>query len=157
MHSFHLAIEPLDLTIILVYLAAIVSIGCYAGYRQRSHSKGKDYFLAGGTLTWPVIGLALFSTNISTVHLVSLAGQGYKNGLVYGNFEWMAAFTLIVLAIFFAPFYIRTRVATLPDFLEKRFDERSRIYLSFVSIISAIFISVFHSMQGPLCCRACLS
>ena len=113
-------IGRIDLTIIIVYLVAIVGIGCWSGLRGRKGAEGKDYFLAGGTLKWHVIGLALFSTNISTVHLVSLAEEGYRNGLAYGNFEWMAAFTLIVLALFFAPFYIRSRVATLPDFLEKR-------------------------------------
>ena len=92
-------IGRIDLTIIIVYLVAIVGIGCWSGLRGRKGVEGKDYFLAGGTLKWHVIGLALFSTNISTVHLVSLAEEGYRNGLAYGNFEWMAGFTLIILAL----------------------------------------------------------
>ena len=106
------------------------------------NAEGKNYFLAGGTLTWPLIGLALFSTNISTTHLVSLAQEGYQNGLAYGNFEWMAAFTLIALSLFFAPFYYRSRVATLPDFLERRYSRASRDWLAGLSIISAIFIHI---------------
>ena len=113
-------IPPVDLVIIIGYLLGIVGLGCWAGLRRKKDSDSKEYFLAGSSLTWPVIGLALFATNISTVHLVSLAEEGYKNGLAYGNFEWMAAFTLMALALFFAPFYIRSKVATLPDFLEKR-------------------------------------
>ncbi len=136
-------IGTLDLIVILVYLVGIVGLGCWVGLRhRRGGGESKDYFLAGGTLTWPVIGLALFSTNISTVHLVSLAQEGYANGLAFGNFELMAGFTLILLALFFAPFYIRSRVATLPDFLERRYSRASRDWLAFISIVSAIFIHI---------------
>jgi SSS family solute:Na+ symporter len=93
-----------------------------------------------------VIGLALFSTNISTIHLVSLAQEGYVNGLAYGNFEWMAAFLLIVLSFFFAPFYIRSRVATLPDFLERRYSRACRDWLAVLSILSAVFIHIGFSL-----------
>ena len=141
-----LPIEPLDLAVIVVYLVGIVSLGCWAGIRRRRQEVARGYFLAGGTLTWPVIGLALFSTNISTTHLVSLAQEGYDNGLVYGNFEWMAAFTLIALSLFFAPFYIRANVATLPDFLEKRYNRACRDWLAVLSIVSAVFIHIGFSL-----------
>lgn len=131
-----------DTTVLVTYLVVIVGIGCWVGLRQRKGAKGRAYFLAGGTLTWPVIGLALFSTNISTIHLVGFAQEGYMNGLAYGNYEWMAPFLLIVLALFFAPFYIRSRVATLPDFLEQRYSRSCRDWLAFLSIISAIFIHI---------------
>ena len=139
-------IGPLDLGVIIVYLVGIVGLGCWAGMRQRKGAQGSDYFLAGKTLTWPIIGAALFSTNISTIHLVSLAQEGYVNGLAYGNFEWMAAFTLIALALFFAPFYIRANVATLPDFLEKRYSRPCRDWLAVLSIVSAIFIHIGFSL-----------
>jgi uncharacterized sodium:solute symporter family permease YidK len=93
-------------------------------------------------LTWPVIGLAMFAANISTVHLVSLAQSAYTSGLLYGNYEWMAGFTLILLSLFFAPLYLRTRVATLPDYLERRYNRNCRDALSFVSLISAIVIHI---------------
>lgn len=141
-------IRPIDLIIIAIYLAGMVFIGCVAGLRRKNGSEGKGYFLAGGTLTWPVIGLALFSTNISTIHLVSLAQEGYLNGLVYGNFEWMAAFTLIALSLFFAPFYIRSKVSTLPDFLERRYNRGCRDWLAFLSIIAAIFIHISFSLYA---------
>ena len=140
--------DPVDFTIIVAYLVGIVAIGCLAGFRQRRKTEGQAYFLAGKSLTWPVIGLALFSTNISTVHLVSLAEEGYINGLAYGNFEWMAAFTLIMLSLFFAPFYIRAKVATLPDFLEKRYSRPCRDWLALLSIISAIFIHIGFSLYA---------
>ncbi|MBN1292962.1 MAG: sodium:solute symporter [Candidatus Latescibacteria bacterium] len=146
MEQLNLAIHPVDLVIIIAYLVGIVALGCWAGLRRRNITGGKGYFLADKALTWPIIGLALFSTNISTIHLVSLAQEGYVNGLAYGNFEWMAAFTLIALALFFAPFYIRSNVATLPDFLEKRYSRASRDWLAIISIISAVFIHIGFSL-----------
>src|SRR5882672_5439708 len=101
-------IHDFDITIALVYLVGIVCMGLWVGIRHRNNritGTAKEYFLAGKTLRWPAIGLALFATNISTVHLVSLAQSGFDTGLLNGNFEWMAAFTLILLALFFAPFY----------------------------------------------------
>lgn len=140
-------IGAIDSTVIVIYLIGIVGLGCWVGLRHRRHGgEGKDYFLAGGTLTWPIIGLALFSTNISTIHLVSFAQEGYMNGLAYGNFEWMAPFTLIITALFFAPFYIRSRVATLPDFLEIRYSRPCRDWLAVLSIVAAIFIHIGFSL-----------
>ena len=133
-------IGVIDWAVITIYLLGIVAIGCVAGLVRRKGSEGHGYFLAGKSLTWPVIGLALFATNISTSHLVSLAQAGHDTGLAMGNFEWMAAFTLICLSLFFAPFYIRSKVATLPDFLEKRYHRGCRDWFAVVSILSAIFI-----------------
>jgi len=143
-------IKPLDLTIAVLYVIGIVTVGLWSGIRhRRKHASGNaagEYFLAGKTLKWPMIGLALFATNISCVHLVSLAQSGFDTGLLNGNFEWMAAFTLILLALFFAPFYIRSGVATLPDFLEKRYDRASRDWLAIVSVVSAIVIHIAFSL-----------
>jgi SSS family solute:Na+ symporter len=84
--------------------------------------------------------LALFSTNISTLELMSLAEEGYKSGLVYGNLELLAPITLLLLALLFAPFYIRSGVSTLPDFLEKRYGPGCRVWLVVFAIASAIFM-----------------
>ena len=136
-------VSHFDWAIIAVYLVAVVGLGVAAGFLRRKGERGGEgghYFLAGNTLTWPVIGLAMFAANISTVHLVSLAEAAYKFGLVFGNFEWMAGFTLILLSLFFAPLYLRSKVATLPDFLERRFNRGCRDVLSIVSVFSAIVI-----------------
>jgi len=142
-------IKTVDIIISASYILLILLIGLWVGIRHRNQNKKNEassYFLAGKSLKWPAIGLALFATNISTVHLVSLAQSGFDTGLLSGNFEWMAAFTLILLALFFVPFYIKSGVATLPDFLEKRYDRSSRDWLTFVSIISAIIIHIAFSM-----------
>ncbi len=124
------SVTNFDWGIILVYLAGVVGIGVAAGFLRRRGGEGSHYFLAGNTLTWPIIGLAMFAANISTVHLVSLAETAYKYGLVFGNFEWMAGFTLILLSLFFAPLYLRSRVPTLPDYLERRYNRHCRDYLA---------------------------
>lgn len=142
-------LNTFDMCILFFYLVGIVALGLWVGLRRRQGEEdGSGYFLAGRTLTWPVIGMALFATNISTVHLVSLAQEGYTNGLAYGNFEWMAVFTLIVLSYFFAPFYIRTRVSTLPEFLERRYSRACRDWLTGMSIVSAIFIHIGFSFYA---------
>ena len=141
-------ITRLDITISILYILGIVFIGLWAGVKKKNVKKGaesNDYFLAGKTLRWPMIGLALFATNISCLHLVSLAQSGFDTGLLNGNFEWMAAFTLVLLALFFVPFYLKSNVTTLPDFLEKRYNRACRDWLAIVSILSAIIIHIAFS------------
>lgn len=138
-------VSLLDKAIVVIYILGVVALGLAAGKLMKKKStagESKDYFLAGGTLKWPVIGLSLFATNISCVHLVSLAQTGFDDGLLNGSFEWMAALTLILLALFFAPFYIKSRVATLPDFLEKRYNRQCRDMLSVLAVVSAIAIHI---------------
>jgi len=141
-------IRTTDIIICSIYILGIVSIGLWTGLKKKTIAKGNasnDYFLAGKSLRWPMIGLALFATNISCIHLVSLAQSGFDTGLLNGNFEWMAAFTLILLALFFVPFYMKSKVATLPDFLEKRYNRACRDWLAFISIISAVVIHIAFS------------
>jgi SSS family solute:Na+ symporter len=134
--------NAIDSSIIIVYLLGIVGVGCYAGLKRRREGDANSFFLASHSLRWPSIGLALFATNISCVHLVSLAQAGFDQGLLMGNFEWMAAFTLILLSLFFVPFYIRANVATLPDFLEKRYSRECRDWLAVISVVSAIVLHI---------------
>lgn len=136
-----------DIIVLTTYLVGIVALGVgWALWDQRRRAAGAsvatNYFLASRRLGWGVIGLALFATNISCVHIVSLAQSGFDTGLLNGNFEWMAAFTLVILAVFFAPIYLRSGTTTLPDYLEKRYDRSCRDWLTIVSIFSAIIIHV---------------
>lgn len=144
-------IEFIDLFIILGYLIFIVGLGCWhyiKAYFNRTEvaTSSKEYFLAGGTLKWPVIGLALFATNISTIHMVALAQAGYEDGLLNGNYEIMSGLVLIILSIFFAPFFLRSKVATLPDFLELRFSRASRDWVAGLSIATAILVHIGFSL-----------
>lgn len=141
-----LKIPVLDLVIIIAYLVGIVTVGILATRKQKLDAD--NYFLAGRSLRWGVIGAALFASNISTIHLVGLAASGYKEGLVWGNFEWMATFTLILLGIVFAPFYFKNKISTLPEFLEKRYSSGSRTFLAFMAIIGALFIHIGMSLYA---------
>jgi SSS family solute:Na+ symporter len=95
-----------------------------------------------------MVGSAMFAANISTIHLVGLAASGYSDGLVWGNFEWMATFTLVLLGLVFAPFYFRSRISTLPEFLEKRYGRGARIMLAFLAILAALFIHIGMSLYA---------
>mgnify|MGYP003624414682 FL=1 len=140
-------IGTIDVVIILVYLVGIVAVGLLSA-RSKEKMTGEGYFLAGRGLKWGSIGAALFASNISTIHLTGLAAEGYRVGLVAGNYEWMATFTLLLLAMIFAPFYIKTKISTLPEFLEKRYDSRSRTILAIIAIIGALFIHIGISLYA---------
>ncbi|EHQ29091.1 sodium:solute symporter [Mucilaginibacter paludis] len=142
-------ISTIDILICMAYIVGIVTIGLWYGAWKRNKVSGansNDYFLAGKSIKWPMVGLSLFATNISCVHLVSLAQSGFDTGLLNGNFEWMAAFTLILLALFFAPFYLKSGVSTLPDFLEKRYNRACRDWLTIISVFSAVIIHIAFSL-----------
>ena len=133
-------INQIDIYVIVIYLIAILFIGVSVGYKKNISKN--DYFLAGRSLNWLVVGSALFATNISTIHLVGLASDGYRLGLVVGNFEFMAVFSIILLGLIFAPFYFKSKITTLPEYLEKRYSTNSRTFLAFVAVISALLIHI---------------
>lgn len=135
-------IEVLDLFIAVAYMLGIVGLGLWFSRKRGSTSNSNTFFLAGNTLTWSVIGASLFASNISTVHLVGLAESGFIDGIVWGNFEWFSSFELILLALVFVPFYLKTRISTLPEFLENRYDGRSRMLLAIFSILAALFMHI---------------
>ena len=133
-------IELLDMVIIAVYLIGITAFGIWIGYRKTASSQ--QYFLANKSLGWFTVGAAVFTSNISTIHLVGLAAGGAKDGMVIGNFEWMACFTLILLALLFAPFYINSKVATLPEFMERRYCPEARTFLAVIGLFGALFVHI---------------
>ncbi len=133
-------IATIDIIVIAVYLIGITAFGIWVGYRKSATSQ--QYFLANKSLGWFTVGAAVFTSNISTIHLVGLAAGGAKDGMVIGNFEWMACFTLILLALLFAPFYINTKVATLPEFMERRYSPRARTFLAVIGLFGALFIHI---------------
>lgn len=141
-----MSLPVLDLVVMITYLVVIVYMGVFYSRKFRNTTSG--YFLAGRSLTWPVVGAALFSSNISTIHLVGLTASGYNEGLAWGNYEWMAVFVLILLSLVFAPFYFKSRISTLPEYLEKRYDGRSRTFLAFLGIVGAVFMHIGLSLYA---------
>jgi SSS family solute:Na+ symporter len=130
----------IDTSVLAMYLVGITLFGIWIGFRRNASSQ--QYFLANKSLGWFTIGAAVFTSNISTIHLVGLAASGAKDGMVIGNFEWMACFTLMLLGLVFAPFYIRSRVSTLPEFMERRYCLRARTFLAVIGLLGALLIHI---------------
>lgn len=126
-----------DFIVIGAYLVVVL----YIGLRLASRTKtGEDLFLAGRRLGWIPIGFSLFASNISSTTLVGLSGAAYTWGIAVSNYEWMAAFVLVFFAVFFIPYYLNARLTTVPEFLERRFDRRSRLYFSALTLFSNIVV-----------------
>ncbi len=135
----HRALATPDLIIIGVYFAIVFGIGLYFARKERS---SEDYFLAGRDIGWFFIGASLFVSNISTEHFIGLSGTGASSGLAVGHFEWLACLILLILGWVFVPFYLRSNVFTMPEFLERRFNRQCAVYLAAISIIAYIFTKI---------------
>jgi solute:Na+ symporter, SSS family len=116
-------------------------IGFVAWWYGRNQKDNVDYFLAGRNAGWVVIGASIFTSNIGSEHIVGLAGQGAATGMAMAHWE-LHAWCLIVLAGLFVPFYYKSGVETIPQFLEKRFSARTRLILSCVSLVAYVFTKV---------------
>ncbi len=141
MPSFNLS--TIDLSILFVYFFFIIWLGLRFA---NTHESTEEYFLAGRRMIWPFIGISLFASNISSTTLLGLSGAAYSYGISIYNYEWMASVVLVFFAIFFLPLYINSRVYTMPEFLEKRFDKRSRYFLSIITLIGNVVIDTAGSL-----------
>ncbi|MEM1095278.1 MAG: sodium:solute symporter [Bacteroidota bacterium] len=130
-------LHPLDLAMVVGYVIFVIALGFYFAKRTKSEA---DYFLAGRSLTWWLIGFSLLASNLSSSSLLGMASEAYRRGIAVYNYEWMAALILVVFAVFFLPFYLKTRIFTMPEFLERRFDARSRYWFSGITILGNIII-----------------
>jgi SSS family solute:Na+ symporter len=140
MGSMKWSMNWIDTSVLAIYLVGITLFGIWIGFRRNASSQ--QYFLANKSLGWFTIGAAVFTSNISTIHLVGLAASGAKDGMVIGNFEWMACFTLMLLGLVFAPFYISSRVSTLPEFMERRYCPQARTFLAVIGLLGALLIHI---------------
>jgi SSS family solute:Na+ symporter len=135
-----------DLLIVIAYILGIMILGIWSGYRKKTTST--QLFLAGRSLSWPVIGISLFCANISSIHLVGLAADGHRVGMPVGNFEWGASFCLIILGLVFAPFYFRSKLSTLPEYVERRYCPLTRTILGIIFILSALLVHIGISLYA---------
>src|SRR3954467_8994902 len=135
----------IDWLIVAAYIALIMGVGAWVFVRGRKDT-AEDYFLASRHLGWFVVGASIFASNIGSEHIVGLAGSGATSGVALAHYE-LHAWCLLVLAWVFVPFYMRSMVFTMPEFLERRFSEKSRYVLSIVSlvayIVSKIAVGIF--------------
>ena len=126
-------LETKDYVVFLVYFLIVSIYGIWIYRRKRTESSGsKDYFLAEGSLTWWAIGASLIASNISAEQFVGMSGSGFKMGLAIATYELMAALTLVIVAVFFIPVYLKNKIFTMPQFLHQR-------YNGTVAMIMAVF------------------
>src|SRR5216110_3890308 len=135
----HRTLETVDLVIIGIYFAIVFGIGFYFSKKERT---SEDYFLASRNIGWFAIGASLFVSNISTEHFIGLSGSGATSGLAVGHYEWLACLIVLLLGCVFVPFYLRSNVFTMPEFLERRFSRSCAVYLAGVSILAYIFTKI---------------
>jgi SSS family solute:Na+ symporter len=124
-----------DWSIIALYFLGLAAV---AWWSSRHQDTTRDYFLAGRNVGWFVVGGSLFATNIGSEHIVGLAGQGATTGMAMAHWE-LHAWIVVMLAWVFVPFYYRSGVYTVPEFLERRFNARARGILSVVSLVAYVF------------------
>ncbi|HVI49146.1 MAG TPA: sodium/sugar symporter [Chitinophaga sp.] len=126
-------LHKVDYLVFLVYFVIVAGYGYYIYQKKKKASTdSKDFFLAEGSLTWWAIGASLIASNISAEQFIGMSGSGFTMGLAISTYEWMAAATLIVVAVFFLPIYLKNKIYTMPQFLERRYNQT-------VSTIMAVF------------------
>lgn len=135
-------LDTFDFIVIAVYFIGIIVYGI----SQSKRASSEEYFLGGRSLTWPVVGISLFAANISSSTLIGLAGSAYVLDMTVYNYEWYAVLVLVFFAIFFLPFYLKSGVYTMPEFLERRYDSLSRYYFSFVTVVGNVLIDTAASL-----------
>lgn len=136
-------LATLDWLVIGVYFLAVFGVAIWATWRERAaRGTSTDYFLAGRDAGWFLVGGSLFASNIGSEHLVGLAGTGAASGMAVGQFEVLASLVLLVLGWVFVPFYLRSGVFTMPEFLERRYSSGARWYLAVVSIIAYVLTKI---------------
>ena len=130
-------LRAVDLAIIGLYVVLVLAIGFWVGRRK---TDSESFFLAGRGMTWPVVGFALIAANFSGSLYLGLAGAGYSQGIAVWNYEWMATLVLLAFAVLILPIYLQSRISTVPEFLERRYDVRSRKAFSAFNVVTGMLI-----------------
>jgi len=130
----------LDITMFLAFFGVVISVSMY---KSRKEKTSEDFFLASRGLVWPLIGLSLIAANISTEHFVGMAGQGAGiAGMAIASYEWLAAITLVFVAIFFLPKFLKSGIFTIPEYLEYRYNTSARSIMAFYTMIIYVGVTI---------------
>lgn len=133
----------LDLLIFIGYCVLILFMGYFVSREKEGHVKdSNDYFLASKALPWWAVGASLIASNISAEQFIGMSGSGFALGLAISTYEWMAAATLLVVAIFFLPIYLKEGISTMPQFLLKRYDSRVRTVMAVFWLLVYVFVNL---------------
>lgn len=136
-------LQPLDYIVFLIYFIAVAAYGYYVYHRKKSATAdSKDFFLAEGSLTWWAIGASLIASNISAEHFIGMSGSGFALGLAISSYEWMAAATLILVAVFMIPVYLKNKIFTMPQFLSVRYDNKVSTIMAIFWLLVYVFVNL---------------
>lgn len=137
------ALHQTDYLVFLFYFILVAGYGIWVYRRKKAkEASSKDYFLAEGSLTWWAIGASLIASNISTEQFIGMSGSGFKMGLAIASYEWMASVTLIVVAIFFMPVYLKNKIFTMPQFLQVRYNDTVAMIMAVFWLLLYVFVNL---------------
>lgn len=135
--------STLDYVVFILYGLLIIGVGLWVSREKKGHKKeAVDYFLASKSLPWWAIGASLIASNISAEQFIGMSGSGFAVGLAISSYEWMAALTLIVVAKFMLPIFIKNGIYTMPQYLEMRFDHRVRSVMATIWLLIYVFVNL---------------
>ena len=137
------SLQFLDYAVFLFYFVVVSSYGIWIYNRKKkAETSSADYFLAEGSLTWWAIGASLIASNISAEQFIGMSGNGFAMGLAISTYEWMAAATLLVVAVFFLPIYLKNHIFTMPQFLSKRYNPSVALIMAIFWLFLYIFVNL---------------
>ncbi|WP_420156022.1 sodium/sugar symporter [Siphonobacter sp.] len=136
-------LQRIDYGVFLIYFLLVSSYGYWIYRRKKSsETNTKDFFLAEGSLTWWAIGASLIASNISAEHFIGMSGSGFAMGLAISSYEWMSAATLIIVAIFFIPIYLKNKIYTMPQFLSQRYNDTVATIMAVFWLLLYVFVNL---------------
>lgn len=134
---------PADYIVFFIYFIIVSAYGYSVYHRKKSAvTDSKDFFLAEGSLTWWAIGASLIASNISAEHFIGMSGSGFALGLAISTYEWMAAATLIIVAVFFIPVYLKNKIYTMPQFLSQRYNDTVSTIMAVFWLLVYVFVNL---------------
>ena len=136
-------LQRADYLVFFVYFIAVSAYGYYIYQKKKfKTTDSKDFFLAEGSLTWWAIGASLIASNISAEHFIGMSGSGYALGLAISTYEWMAAATLIIVAVFILPIYLKNKIFTMPQFLARRYNDQVSTMMAVFWLLVYVFVNL---------------
>ena len=136
-------LHTLDYCVFFTYFIAVSAYGYWIYNRKKGKEMDtKDFFLAEGSLTWWAIGASLIASNISAEHFIGMSGSGFAMGLAISSYEWMSAATLIVVAVFFIPIYLKNKIYTMPQFLSQRYNDTVATIMAVFWLLLYVFVNL---------------
>ncbi|MDQ6762334.1 MAG: sodium/sugar symporter [Bacteroidota bacterium] len=141
-------LHSLDYVVFFIYFIGVSGYGYWVYHRKMYHQRktgemdSKEFFIAEGSLTWWAIGASLIASNISAEHFIGMSGSGFALGLAISSYEWMAAATLIIVAVFFIPIYLKNQIFTMPQFLSKRYNDTVSTVMAIFWLLVYVFVNL---------------